>query len=49
MVRGKPLLVISAAGGPTLNTPMDYMTPFINTIFGFIGFNDIKHIAINES
>lgn len=49
LIRGKPLIVISAAGGPTLNGPMDYLTSYINTVFSFIGFNDIKHVAINDS
>ena len=49
MVKGKPLIVISSAGSQTLNGPMDYLTSFVNGIFGFIGFNDIKHVAINDS
>lgn len=44
LVRGKPIVVISAAGGQTLGGPMDYLTPYINAVFGFIGFNDIKHV-----
>lgn len=42
------MIVISAAGGPTLKGPMDYLTSFVNAIFGFIGFNDIKHVNINS-
>jgi FMN-dependent NADH-azoreductase len=49
LVRGKPILFVSAAGGPTLGGPTDYLTPIVNSVFGFIGFSDIKHVYVNES
>lgn len=49
LVRGKPLLFVTAAGGPTLGGETDYLTPYVNSLFGFIGFTDIKHVYINES
>lgn len=44
LVKGKPLIVISSAGGPTLGGKSDFLTGYVNQIFGFIGFNDIKHV-----
>lgn len=49
LIKGKPLIVIAAAGGPSLGTPYDYLTPYVNQIFSFIGFNDIKWINVNNS
>jgi len=49
LIKGKPLLVVSAAGWPTLDTENDYHTGYINAIFKVLGFTDIRHVAINNT
>lgn len=50
LVTGKPLQLILASGGEyPLDSPMavfDFQKPYLETIFGFIGFNDIRTLRV---
>jgi len=49
MITGKPVFLLCAAGGPTLGSPYDFVTPYLECVLGFIGFTDIQHVWVNSS
>ena len=49
LITGKPCFLICSAGGPTLGTPFDYVTPYLSAILGYIGITDIRKVWINNT
>jgi len=47
LLSGKKAFVVLAAGGPTLNTPMDRATPYAKQALGFIGVSDVTFVHVN--
>jgi len=53
LVTGKPLLLVCARGGAyALGTPaekMDFQAPYLENIFRFIGFTDIRRLIVEPT
>jgi FMN-dependent NADH-azoreductase len=47
LLTGKKAFVVLAAGGPSLNGPMDRAIPYMKQALGFIGISDVTFIPIN--
>jgi FMN-dependent NADH-azoreductase len=44
LLRDKPVYVIVTSGGTRLDGPLDFVTPWLRHIFGFIGLRDVQLI-----
>ena len=49
LVKGRACFLICSAGGPTLGSPFDYVTPYLTSILGYIGITDIRKICVNNT
>jgi len=45
LVTGKEVFVVSARGGKAQGTPLDTVTPYLQTMLGFLGMTDVTFIA----
>ncbi|MBU4610555.1 NAD(P)H-dependent oxidoreductase [Achromobacter sp. GG226] len=45
LVTGKDVIVIIARGGVALGTPMDTITPYLQTFLGFLGMTQVTVVA----
>lgn len=45
LLTGKEVFVVSARGGQAEGTPIDTVTPYLQTMLGFLGLNNITFIA----
>jgi len=46
MVIGKPMLFVRASGGVPIGSDMDIGTKYLQAVFGFIGFTDMRVVGI---
>lgn len=44
LLKGKKVYVVLTRGGLYRNTPTDTQTPYLKTLFGFLGMTDVKFI-----
>ncbi len=44
----KPVTLIVSTGGTPIESPMDFVTPYLRHIFSFIGIHDVKLIAADR-
>lgn len=47
LVTGKPCYIFASAGGPSLGSPNDFVTKYLNMILPFIGITDLRWTCIN--
>lgn len=45
LVTGKEVILVVTRGGLALGTPADTVTPYLKTMLGFLGMNDVKVVA----
>ncbi len=45
LLRDKPVYVVVATGGVRLESPADFVTPYLRAFFGFLGLNEVRVIA----
>lgn len=45
LLEGKKALVIVASGGVPVGSPVDYATPYLRHVLGFLGIHDVQVVA----
>jgi FMN-dependent NADH-azoreductase len=48
LLKGKRVDIVITTGGARLHSPVDFVTGYLNQVFGFIGIDDINLIAADE-
>lgn len=45
LVKGKRVIIAMASGGTPVGAPMDFNTPYLKTVLGFMGMDDVTVIS----
>lgn len=45
LLQGKRAILVLASGGTTVNSPIDFATPYLRHVLGFVGINDVSIVA----
>ena len=48
LLEGKTAYVVVATGGVTVGSPMDFATPYLRHVLGFLGITDVQVIAADR-
>ena len=48
LLEGKRAIVVVASGGVPMDSPVDFMTPYLRHVLGFIGIHDVTVIAADQ-
>ncbi len=45
LLKGKRAVIVVASGGTEVNGPMDFVTPYLTHVMGFLGITDVEIVA----
>lgn len=45
LLDGKRVIVVSASGGTPVGSPMDFATPYLTFVLGFLGITDVSFVG----
>jgi len=48
LLEGKRAILVMASGGTPAGSPMDYCTPYLKFVLGFIGITDVQIVAADQ-
>ena len=48
LLEGKSAIVVYASGGVPMNSPVDFATPHMKTVLGFLGITDVRFVTAAE-
>jgi FMN-dependent NADH-azoreductase len=48
LLENKKAIVVIASGGVPLGSPMDFASPYLNTVLGFVGITDVTFIEASR-